>query len=100
MNHPHLCTVSSTGVDVQLPTDEDSDDHECYCDIVAAAPPARPSLNDADPPQYATPVAPCCPNNGDVDTDNMSEEGGDDKEAYRRVVNTTRGNGGKTALFY
>jgi hypothetical protein len=37
-------------------------------------------------------------NNGDVDTDNMSEGGGDDKEAYRRVVNT-RGNGGKTALY-
>jgi hypothetical protein len=67
-------------VDVQLPTDEDSDDHECYCDIVAAAPPARSSLNGADPPQYATPVAPCCPNNDDVDTDNMSEGGGDDTE--------------------
>ena len=63
LNHPHSCTVSSTvtGAVVQLPTDEDSDDHECYCDIVAAAPPARPTLNGADPPQYATPVTPCCP---------------------------------------
>ena len=33
-------------------------------------------------------------NNDDVDTDNMSEGGGDDTEAYGRAVNT-RGNGGK-----
>jgi hypothetical protein len=36
-----------------LPTDEDSGDYECYCDIVAAAPPATPSLNGANPPQFA-----------------------------------------------
>jgi hypothetical protein len=35
-----------------LPTDEDSGDYKCYCDIVAAAPPATPSLNGADPPQF------------------------------------------------
>jgi hypothetical protein len=44
---------------VRLPIDEDSGDYECYCDIVAAAPPATPSLNDADPPQFAIVVAPC-----------------------------------------
>ena len=55
MNHLHSCTVSSTATlaVVQLPTVEDSGDYECYCDIVAAAPPATPSLNGADPPQFA-----------------------------------------------
>jgi hypothetical protein len=53
--HLLSCTVSSTATlaVVRLPTDEDSGDYECYCDIVAAASPATPSLNNADPPQFA-----------------------------------------------
>jgi hypothetical protein len=52
-------TNSTNSPVVRLPTDEDSGDYECYCDIVAAAPRATPSLNGANPPQFAIVVAPC-----------------------------------------